>query len=62
MHATTRNLPTCSALKCGQPATVVVARCAPPEEIRLAVDGSVYLIEHDPVDIDYCSTCAGRLG
>lgn len=54
MHASTRNLVTCSYGRCAQPATVVVGRCAKPEEIRLAVDGSVYLIEHDPVDVDYC--------
>jgi hypothetical protein len=61
MHATTRNLVTCSFGRCNQPATVTVARCAPPEEIKLAVNGSTYYVEHDPVDIDYCESCADRL-
>ncbi len=60
MHASTRNLVTCSWPECHQPATVTVPRCAPPEEIKLAVDGSVYLIEHDPVDVDYCAFHGGE--
>jgi hypothetical protein len=60
MHASTAGLVTCCGPKCSQPATVTVPRCRPPEEIKLAVDGSTYLIEHDPVDVDYCTRCADR--
>lgn len=54
MHAITRNLPTCSAPKCNQPATVLVLKCRPAEGIKLAVDGRTYWHEHEPVAIDYC--------
>lgn len=61
MHATTANRVTCCAPSCSQPGTRQVVRCREPERVRLAVDGTEYLIEHDPIVLDYCDRCAGRL-
>ena len=56
MHASTRNLVTCSWPGCPQPEAVTVPHLIPEETARLAADGQLYIVrEAHTVEIGFCS-------